>query len=347
MDARELDFDLPEDLIAQTPPAERDAARLLVLSCDTGAIEHRRVLDLPELLAPSLLVVNDTRVLPARLFATKPTGGRVEILLLERTSAPGTRESWNAIARGTKSLRAGMRLSIASGFDAEVIALHEGGELDVALSASPSVRDALAAHGHVPLPPYIRRADDASDLERYQTVFAKDEGSVAAPTAGLHFSDRLLAALDAAGHRIARVTLHVGPGTFAPLRTETLDEHVMHEERWEIADETARAIAEARAEGRPVVAIGTTVVRTLESACDEHGIVRAGAGRTRIFIRPPYPFRAIDALFTNFHLPRSTLLALVMAFAGIEPTRRAYREAVDQRYRFFSYGDAMLIRGKK
>lgn len=344
MDARELDFDLPDELIAQEPPAERDAARLLVLSRSSGEIEHRRVLDLPELLAPSLLVVNDTRVLPARLFATKPTGGRVEILLLERTSAPGSRETWSAIARGTKSLRAGMRLVIAPGFDAEVLALREGGELELSLAAEPSVREALAAHGHVPLPPYIRRADDASDAERYQTVFAKDEGSVAAPTAGLHFSERLLAALEGAGHRIARVTLHVGPGTFAPLRAERLDEHVMHEERWEISPETARAIAGARAEGRPVIAIGTTVVRTLESACDEHGVVRAGAGRTRIFIHPPYTFRAIDALFTNFHLPRSTLLALVMAFGGVEPARRAYREAVEQRYRFFSYGDAMLIR---
>lgn len=345
MDARALDYDLPEELIAQAPLAERDAARLLVLSRDDGAIAHRRVRELPALLAPSLLVVNDTRVLPARLFATKPTGGRVELLLLERTSPPGARETWSALARGTKSLRAGMRLAIAPGLDAELRSVGEGGAIEVALIAERGdVRDALLAHGHVPLPPYIRREDDASDLERYQTLFASHEGSVAAPTAGLHFSERLVSELEAAGHRLARVTLHVGPGTFAPLRSDDLDAHVMHEERWEVSDDAARAIAEARAEGRAIVAVGTTVTRTLESACDEVGVVRAGTGRTRLFIRPPYAFRAIDALLTNFHLPRSTLLALVMALGGIEPVRRAYREAVAARYRFFSYGDAMLIR---
>lgn len=347
MDASELDFELPEALIAQAPPAERDAARLLVLSRDEGSIEHRRVLDLPSLIEPALLVFNDTRVLPARVFATKPTGGKVEILLLERHGEPGERETWSALARGTKSLRAGMALQVAPGFGAEVRAIHEGGEIEVELAAEGGVRAALAAHGNIPLPPYIRRAADASDAERYQTVFAKHEGSVAAPTAGLHFSERMLEALDAAGHRTARVTLHVGPGTFAPLRAEKLDEHVMHEEAWEVPEDAARAIADARAEGRAVVAVGTTVVRTLESACGEAGVVRAGRGRTSIFIRPPYAFRAIDALFTNFHLPRSTLLALVMAFAGIEPTRAAYREAVAERYRFFSYGDAMLVRSDR
>ncbi|MDQ3035919.1 MAG: tRNA preQ1(34) S-adenosylmethionine ribosyltransferase-isomerase QueA [Myxococcota bacterium] len=344
MDASELDYELPEARIAQVPPAQRDASRLLVMSRERGVVEHRHVRELPSLLAPSLLVVNDTRVIPARIFATKPTGGRVEILLLERRSEEGASETWSAIARGTKSLRAGMRLAIGAGLDAEVRTIGEGGEIEVALFADRSIGESLRAHGHVPLPPYIRREDDATDLERYQTVFAASEGSVAAPTAGLHFSERLLSELGAAGHRIARVTLHVGPGTFAPLRTERLDEHVMHEERWEVSDETARAIAAAREERRPVVAIGTTVCRTLESSCAEDGVVRAGRGRTRLFIRPPYAFRAIDALFTNFHLPRSTLLALVMALGGIEPVRRAYQQAIAAEYRFFSYGDAMLIR---
>jgi S-adenosylmethionine:tRNA ribosyltransferase-isomerase len=344
VDTRELDYDLPRSLIAQAPLPERDAARLLVLSRDSGALAHRSVRDLPALLIPSLFVVNDTRVLRARLFGRKPTGGRVELLLLERRSPPGARERWSALARGARALREGMCLAIAPGFEARVEGIGEGGAVELELAASAGVARALEVHGHVPLPPYIRRGDEAADAERYQTVFARNEGSVAAPTAGLHFSERLVAALEGAGHRIARVTLHIGAGTFAPLRTERLDEHVMHEERWEVPEETARAIAEARREGRPIVAVGTTVCRTLESAAADDGTVRAGAGRTRLFIRPPYAFRAIDALLTNFHLPRSTLLALVMAFAGVEPVRRAYREAVQARYRFYSYGDAMLIR---
>ena len=343
--ARDLDFDLPEELIAQAPLPERDGARMLVLSRDTGAVEHRAIRDLPGLLEPALLVVNDTRVLRARLEATKPTGGRVEVLLLERLSQAAGRETWSALARGTKSLRAGMALAIAPGFDAEVRAIREGGEIELDLIGE-RIAERIEAHGRVPLPPYIRRADDASDSERYQTVFARDLGSVAAPTAGLHFTPRLLEAIVAAGHRLARVTLHVGPGTFAPLRVEALDEHVMHEERWSVSEDAARAIADARAEGRAIVAIGTTVARTLESAF-EGDAVRAGEGRTRLFVRPPYEMRAIDALVTNFHLPRSTLLALVMALGGIEPVRAAYAEAVRERYRFFSYGDAMLIRSDR
>lgn len=346
MRASDLDYDLPEALVAQHPPTERDAGRLLVLDGDTGAITHRRVLDLPQLLRPALFVVNDTRVIPARVFATKPTGGKVELLLVERLGDEGTVERWTALARGQKSLRPGMILTLAEGrVTGTVRALREGGEVELELeSARGTVMDVVREVGRVPLPPYVRREDDASDRARYQTIFAARDGSVAAPTASLHFSHELLAALGRAGHQVARVTLHVGLGTFAPLRTDDLDAHRMHEERYEVPAETAVAVAAARAEGRPVVAVGTTACRALESAIDEHGVVRARAGRTSLFIRPPYAFRAIDALVTNFHLPRSTLLALVMAFGGEEYVRAAYAAAVRAEYRFFSYGDAMLVR---
>ncbi|HJL17673.1 MAG TPA: tRNA preQ1(34) S-adenosylmethionine ribosyltransferase-isomerase QueA [Sandaracinaceae bacterium LLY-WYZ-13_1] len=345
MDVDELDYDLPEELIAQRPAAEREGARLLVLDRGSGVIDHRTVRELPGLLRPSLLVVNDTRVIPARLFGRKPTGGRVELLLVERLGPAGAVERWVALGRASKPLRPGTDLALEpadGGLSARVVARRPEG-LEVELRAEGSVAEALERVGHVPLPPYVRRADDASDRERYQTVFARHPGAVAAPTAGLHFGEALVAALEAAGHRLARVTLHVGPGTFRPVQTERLEEHPMHTERYAVSAEAAAAIAAARREGRPVVAIGTTVVRTLESAFDD-GAVRPGEGATDLFITPPFEFRAVDALWTNFHLPRSTLLALVMAFAGVEPTRRAYAEAVAARYRFFSYGDAMLIR---
>ena len=342
--AADLDYDLPEDLVAQSPPEERDGARLMVVARHSPAPpRHARVRELPRLLKPALFVVNDTRVIPARLFARKPTGGRVEVLLVERLEAGEGKESWLALARGTKSLREGTILSVDAGEPTMVVReIRDGGNVVLELIAK-DVRAAIAKAGRMPLPPYIRRDAEATDASRYQTVFAAREGSVAAPTAGLHFSERLLAELEAAGHRLARVTLHVGPGTFAPLRSDDLDAHVMHAEHYEVSAHTASAIRAARAEGRPVIAVGTTVVRTLESSLDEEGQVVAGAGSTSIFIRPPHGPRAIDGLVTNFHLPRSTLLALVMAFAGIDETRRAYAEAVASRYRFFSYGDAMLI----
>jgi S-adenosylmethionine:tRNA ribosyltransferase-isomerase len=227
-----------------------------------------------------------------------------------------------------------------------VRALREHGEVEVELDPGEGlgVRDAIHRAGHVPLPPYIRREAGADDVARYQTIFAANEGSVAAPTAGLHFTPRLLESLGRAGHAVARVTLHVGPGTFAPLRVDDLTQHPMHAERYDVPVETAQAIARARAEGRPVVAVGTTVCRTLEAAADGHGGVHAGRGQTALFIHPPYALRVVDALFTNFHLPRSTLLALVMAIGGIDEVRRAYAECVRERYRFFSYGDAMFLR---
>jgi S-adenosylmethionine:tRNA ribosyltransferase-isomerase len=284
------------------------------------------------------------------MFARKPTGGRIELLLIEKTEsdAAGTREVWAALARGAKALRPGVTLAIEGAeMRATVRAIREGGEIEIELAAEGGVRAAIGAAGKVPLPPYVRREPDARDAERYQTVFAAREGSVAAPTAGLHFSDRLLAALGKAGHRIAKVTLHVGPGTFAPLRGDDLAEHRMHAERYDVPHETAHAIATARAEGRPIVAVGTTVCRTLEAAVDAEGQVPAGAGETSIFIYPPYKFRVIDALVTNFHLPRSTLLALVMAFGGTESVKSAYAEAVREKYRFYSYGDAMLLRSSR
>jgi S-adenosylmethionine:tRNA ribosyltransferase-isomerase len=347
-DARELDYELPEGSIAQAPLAERDAARLLCVPRGDG-FAHHRVRELPELLAPSLIVLNDTRVIPARLFGHKPSGGRVELLLIERISSIAPAERWRALGRASKGLRKGERIAIGDGtLVAHVLAPQAPtGMLEVELlAASGTATDAIERLGAMPLPPYIRRAAEAEDTSRYQTVYAAQPGAVAAPTAGLHFTESLLEALRARGHQLAYVTLHVGPGTFAPLRSDDLREHVMHEERFEIPSATSEAIARARREGRQVLAIGTTVVRALESAADEPGGVAAGAAQTSIFIYPPYRFRVVDALLTNFHLPRSTLLALVMAFAGIERTRAAYRTAIESGYRFYSYGDAMLIGGQ-
>lgn len=342
---RELDYDLPDELVAQHPAPERDGARLLVLDRDLGAVTHSAIRDLPSLLRPALWVVNDTRVIPTRVFAHKPSGGRVELLLVERVGEAGTRERWRAIGRASKPLRAGASLRADGG--AMEITIREraaDGSLELELAADEPIERVLERIGHVPLPPYVRRPDTPEDRARYQTVFAARAGAIAAPTAGLHFTPRLVEELESRGHRFARVTLHVGLGTFAPVKVERLEEHAMHVERYEIGEDAARAIDAARADRMPVVAVGTTVVRTLESAAIGDGRVESGAGATALFIRPPYDFRVVDAMLTNFHLPRSTLLALVMAFAGVAEVRRAYAEAVRARYRFFSYGDAMLIR---
>jgi S-adenosylmethionine:tRNA ribosyltransferase-isomerase len=347
MDVSQLDYTLPAELIAQSPLPDRDGARLLRVRRFGDSLEHRMVRELPALLRPALIVLNDTRVIPARLFAHKESGGRVEFLLVERLSGEGGEQRWSALARTRKGVREGMQLRSADdALRLTVLTMHGGGEVEVLLEASGDVADALARVGQVPLPPYIRRAPDAADLARYQTVFAAQPGAVAAPTAGLHLSEALLAALRQAGHELAFVTLHVGPGTFAPLRAAALAEHRMHSEHFDVPEATALAIARAKREGRPVLAVGTTVVRSLESALNAAGEVEARSGSTSIFIYPPYRFRAVDALLTNFHLPRSTLLALVMAFAGEDSVRRAYAEAVAARYRFFSYGDAMLLTGE-
>ncbi|MEM9730939.1 MAG: tRNA preQ1(34) S-adenosylmethionine ribosyltransferase-isomerase QueA, partial [Myxococcota bacterium] len=255
-------------------------------------------------------------------------------------------DRWLALGRSSKAIRPEMRLTLGDGsLEAKVLAVNQGGELEVLLTATHSTIDgSIQAQGEVPLPPYIRRAPSPSDEERYQTVYAREPGAVAAPTAGLHFTDRVMRSLEDAGHRTAFVTLHVGPGTFRPVQVDHLDEHPMHEESCEVSVEAADAIHGARSDGMKVVAVGTTVVRTLESAADAEGRVCGTSGHTDLFIKPPYSFRVIDHLLTNFHLPRSTLLALVMALAGVDLTRRAYQTAVDRDYRFYSYGDAMLIR---
>jgi S-adenosylmethionine:tRNA ribosyltransferase-isomerase len=347
--ATQLDYELPEELIAQVPLPDRAASRLLCLTRGTSALEHRHIRELSQLVPPSLFILNDTKVIPARLHLHKPSGGRVEFLLVERLGAADGCEHWSALGRTHKGVREGMVLtSEPPRLAGEVLEVKGRGEVVLKLTAAHGdLATALEHVGEVPLPPYIRRAPDAADVARYQTVFAAHAGAVAAPTAGLHLSEVLLAELQAAGHQLAHVTLHVGPGTFAPLRAEVLTDHAMHSERYVIPEPTAQAITTAKAEGRQVVAVGTTVVRTLEANAAADGGVHAGAGKTAIFIYPPYQFRVIDALLTNFHLPRSTLLALVMAFAGEEPTRSAYRSAVAERYRFFSYGDAMLIRGAR
>ncbi|MET0283981.1 MAG: tRNA preQ1(34) S-adenosylmethionine ribosyltransferase-isomerase QueA [Polyangiales bacterium] len=342
MRADELDYDLPPALIAQEPAPRREAARLLVMDRGREGVEHAAVTDLPRLLPPSLFVFNDTRVIPARLLGTRPSGGRFELLLVERISEGLAEQRWLCMGRPLKSLRGTLQVGALS---LEVGARQGETLIEVTLRA-PNVEAALEEVGQMPLPPYIARQPELSDRERYQTVFARAPGAVAAPTAGLHFGESLLASLTAAGHQRTFVTLHVGPGTFAPLSVDDLRQHPMHHEHYEISVETADAIALARREGRPIVAVGTTVVRTLEASLRKHGVVTAGRAATNLFLYPPTEIRAIDVLVTNFHLPRSTLLALVMAFAGIEPTRHAYRAAVDGAYRFFSYGDAMLIRGK-
>jgi S-adenosylmethionine:tRNA ribosyltransferase-isomerase len=339
----ELDYVLPEELIAKYPPAEREAARLLVLERESGALAQRNIRELPELLSPALFVFNDTRVLPARLAGHKPSGGRFELLLVERLAGEGGRERWLSMGKPLKNLRPGQELSLGP------LAITIGARVSEQLIevelcvADGDVDRALHAVGQLPLPPYITRAPEQLDEARYQTVFARHPGAVAAPTAGLHFGEAMLASLRVAGHELAFVTLHVGPGTFAPLNVDELSAHPMHAESYRIPPETSEAIARARQAGRAVVAVGTTVVRTLESSAARHGQVRAESGRSELCIYPPYTFRAVDALVTNFHLPRSTLLALVMALGGREQVRAAYQAAIAARYRFFSYGDAMLI----
>jgi S-adenosylmethionine:tRNA ribosyltransferase-isomerase len=345
----DYDYDLPEELIAQEPPPRRDASRLMVLERSTGRVEHRRFTDLAALLDPGdLVVLNDTRVLAARLDALRPTGGKVEILLVERVGGTEAAPEWRALLNASKQPRPGQRLRIAPDLEAEILDRDAEGWRLLLDNPSGDAGQKVEELGRMPLPPYIRRepADPraAVDRVRYQTVFARRPGAVAAPTAGLHFTPELLGELEAYGVRLAWLTLHVGPGTFLPVRTERVEDHRMHAEAFELPEPTAEAIARARAVGRRVVAIGTTVARTLEGRAREDGTVRPGAGRCDLFIYPGHRFRVVDALLTNFHLPRSTLLLLVAAFAGREQVLAAYAEAVRRGYRFYSYGDAMLVR---
>jgi S-adenosylmethionine:tRNA ribosyltransferase-isomerase len=332
-------YELPADLIAQAPLARRSASRLLVLDGRDGSFEDRQFAELPQLLhAGDLLVVNDTRVVRARLHAQKSSGGRVE-LLLER-ALDERRGLFQA--RASKPLRTGADLLLPGGARARVLAVHD--DL-IEIEFAEPLAAYLERYGEVPLPPYIDRLPEAADIERYQTVFAHYDGAVAAPTAGLHFDDALLRDLAAAGVGRSSITLHVGAGTFQPVRVDDLETHRMHAERVEVPAETCAAIAAARARAGRVVAVGTTVVRSLETAASS-GDLRPFQGETQLFIRPGHVFRAVDALITNFHLPESTLLMLVCAFAGHGNVMRAYSHAVRERYRFFSYGDAMLVLGR-
>jgi S-adenosylmethionine:tRNA ribosyltransferase-isomerase len=329
-------FDLPPELIAQAPAPERGASRLLLLDGESGRCQDRLFADLPgQLQAGDLLVFNDTRVIPARLFGVKPSGGRIEVLV-ERVL---DERRVLAHVRASKSPKPGSRLLLEESVEVEVLGRH-GALYDLAFPGP--VLAILAEKGRIPLPPYIEREAGSADSERYQTVYARRPGAVAAPTAGLHFDEAMLGQLRTQGLEFAYVTLHVGAGTFQPVRADKLHEHVMHSEYLEVPAETCAAVAAARARGGRVVAVGTTVVRALESAA-KSGTLQPFAGETDIFIFPGYSFRVVDALVTNFHLPESTLLMLVSAFAGHPETMAAYRHAVAQRYRFFSYGDAMFV----
>jgi S-adenosylmethionine:tRNA ribosyltransferase-isomerase len=333
------DFDFPFDpsLIADRPAEPRDRARLLVLSRGGEICAHRAVTDLPALLQPGdLLVVNDTKVLPVRLIGRKrPTGGKVDVLLVKSLGD----DVWEAMVKGVKP---GQVIDLDQGATAAVVE-NRAGRMAVRITSACPVRELLQTIGQMPLPPYIKRAPAREDREWYQTVFARAEGAIAAPTAGLHFTEPLLAALDRRGVGIASVTLHVGPGTFLPVTTERIEDHVMLPEWFEIPPKTAELIQRAKAGGRRVVAIGTTVVRALETASGSDGVVQAHRGETSLFIVPGHTFRVVDGLMTNFHLPKTTLVMQVSAFAGVERLRTAYQEAVTKGYRFYSYGDAMLI----
>lgn len=345
----EFDYILPPELIAQEPAPERTASRMLVLHRQTGAFEHRFIRDIGDYLrSGDVLVVNDTRVILARLVGRRAGrgSGKVELLLVEER-APGT---WDAMYHTSHPPRSGDSFILAEGhIRGEVVARLDTGHLEVRLTCEGELQAALEKYGITPLPPYISRvfpmpeSTRTLDRERYQTVYARVSGAVAAPTAGLHFDAQLLAELAAQGVARADVTLHVGPGTFRPVKVEQIETHVMEPERYEITPTAAAMIDHARAAGGRIVAVGTTSVRTLESVAGPDGRITAGQGRTALFIHPPYRFKIVDALLTNFHLPRSTLLMLVSAFAGFELIRRAYEEAIRQRYRFYSYGDCMLI----
>jgi S-adenosylmethionine:tRNA ribosyltransferase-isomerase len=345
----DFDYELPGDRIAQHPAPRRDDSKLLVLDRHRGDVEHARFRDLATRFRPDdLLVFNDTRVVPCRLIGSKETGGRVELLLLEPVAAPGQGETWRCLLQVARKPAVGSRLRFGDTAQAVVLGRDEEGwtvRFDTAGEDLPALLDRI---GRMPLPPYIRRDDsdpDAPDRERYQTVYARDPGAVAAPTAGLHFTKELLSTLSDAGVRTARVTLHVGAGTFLPVRVERVEDHRMHSEKFDLPEETVEAIHATRERGGRVVAVGTTVVRTLEGSAGEDGALRAGRGSCDLFIYPGYRFRVVDAMITNFHLPRSTLLMLVCAFAGRRAVLAAYHEALRAGYRFYSYGDAMLVIG--
>jgi S-adenosylmethionine:tRNA ribosyltransferase-isomerase len=340
MRASDFEYTLPSSLIAQHPLPDRAASRLLVLERGSGAPRHAQFPDIVDLVAPEdVLVLNVSRVVPARLHGTRETGAPAELLLVR----PGADGTWLALGHPGGKLKAGRRVTFGPDSAVEIVEVLGGGLRRVRFLGALDASATLRKYGEVPLPPYIRRPPRPEDRERYQTVYAAHDGSVAAPTAGLHFTPGLLQRLRARGVAVAELDLHIGPGTFKPVEVDDLDRHPMHAEAYAVSEAAAATINERRRAGGRVWAVGTTAVRTLETCADRGGGVSAGSGETRLFIRPPYAFRAVDRLLTNFHLPRSTLLMLVCAFGGYENVMRAYREAIERSYRFYSYGDAMAV----
>lgn len=354
----DYDYELPPEQIAQYPSERRDQSRLLVVDRESGALQHRVFAEVVEYMRPGdALVVNETRVFPARLLGRRAGGGEAEVLLLHPASStpkvdadgPPTSPKasaaalWTALVRPGSKLRAGRVVKVSDELSVEIEDVQESGERSVRLVTDLSVEEALDRYGQVPLPPYMKRQPEREDRTRYQTVYARERGSVAAPTAGLHFTPELLDQVRARGVELVRLVLHVGVGTFRPVEAEDPEEHVMHSEWYRVSPAAADAINGATDRGGAIWAVGTTSVRTLESVADEEGRVHPGDGWTDLFIRPGYEYRIVDRLITNFHLPKSTLLMLVAAFAGYDLVMEAYREAVEHRYRFYSYGDAMAI----
>lgn len=334
-------YDLPEELIAQTPAEPRDSSRLLVYNRETDTVEHRIFRDITEYLVPGdVLVINNTKVLPARLYAYTPYGGKVEVLLLKRLDY----ERWEVLVKPGKKAREGAALVVSEELSLVVEDRTDAGGRIVRFVFDGVFEDILSRVGSMPLPPYIH--EKLADQDRYQTVYCRTEGSAAAPTAGLHFTRELMDRIRGMGVEFAEILLHVGLGTFRPVKEEDLTEHKMHSEYYSVGEEAAAIISKAKKEGRRVIAVGTTSVRTLETAADGNGMLSPCSGDTSIFIYPPYKFRCVDALITNFHLPESTLIMLVSAFVGREKCLEIYRTAVEEKYRFFSFGDAMFLYGK-
>ncbi len=339
----EFDYDLPEELIAQFPAEQRDASRLMCLQRDTGFVSCRQFTDIPDYFKEGdVLVLNNTRVIPARLLGSKATGGKVEILLVRQAGGECTSD-WLCLTKSSKALKPGTRIVFSENFAAQILGEGEPPYRLVRFECSGDLFSELERIGHLPLPPYIKRDDNLQDQNRYQTVFAREKGAVAAPTAGLHFTDAILDQIRRRGVQICSLTLHVGLGTFLPVRVENVAEHKMHAEYYSIPTETADAVNMAHRNGGRVFALGTTSARAMETAATEDRQLHAGSGDSEIFIYPGYEFKVVDALVTNFHLPKSTLLMLVSALAGKDNIMAAYRRAVEERYRFFSYGDCMLI----
>ncbi len=346
MKTKDFYFDLPQELIAQKPATERGHDRLMFLNKETGCVEHHVMADLPDLIAPNtLMIFNNSKVRRSRCYGIKTTSGREqEFMFLNQMTPDG--DVWNVMVKGAKKVKEGCVYRFNDGSEGTIIASPEkdGTEFRSIKFSFRVTEEWFEVNGHIPLPPYIRREDTDVDSERYQTIYARETGSAACPTAGLHFTEDMLSKLKAKGIELDWITLHVGLGTFLPVRAENIEEHQMHEEVYTVPYEVAEKINKAKREGRPVLAVGTTSVRTLESASDENGIVQGGTGSTHIFMYPGYKFKVVDQMFTNFHTPESTLIMLVSAFAGKDNIMNAYSEAVKEKYHFFSYGDAMLIK---